>query len=227
MSDERRPLLPTSRYAWLVGIAAVLVVGFLVVGTTRPAGPGAGGLPAGAQMPPFAVPLATSDIVCDSDDDPCDANVAASGARDHEEAGNRPACEVRGPTVLNLCELTERGPLVLGLMATRDAECVESFDALDALPRRYPGLQVALVSIRGELDDLRAVVRARRWTFPVGWDRDGALASLYGVAACPYVVVARRRGRVQTTVLGSASRAELERAAGRAVAASRAAGWNP
>ena len=140
MSDSRRPLLPASRYAWLVGIAAaVLVAGSLVISSTRPAGPGAGGLPAGAQVPPFAVPLATSDIVCDSDDDPCDANVAASGAGDQGEAGSRPACEVRGPTVLNLCELTERGPLVLGLMATRDADCVASFDALAALPAPPPG----------------------------------------------------------------------------------------
>jgi hypothetical protein len=227
VSDDRRPLLPTSRHAWLVGIAAVLAVGFLVVASTRPAGPGAGGLPAGAQVPPFAVPLATSDVVCDSDDDPCDANIAASGAGDQGEAGSRPACEVRGPTVLNLCELTERGPLVLGLMATRDADCVASFDPLEALPRRYPGLQVAVVSIRGELDDLRAVVRARRWSFPVGWDRDGALASLYGVATCPYVIAARWRGRVQATLLGTASRAELERAARRAVAASRSARRTP
>lgn len=225
MSDGRRPLLPTSRYAWLVGIAAVIAAGFIVVGSTRPAGPGAGGLPAGARVPPFAVALATSDIVCDSDDDPCDANIA--GMRGQGEAGSRPACEVRGPTVLNLCELTERGPLVLGLMATRDADCVASFDALGALPRRHPGLQVAVVSIRGELDDLRDVVRARRWSFAVGWDRDGILASLYGVATCPYVVAARWRGRVQATLLRTASRAELERQAGRAVAASRAIGWKP
>ena len=220
-------LLPTSRYAWLVGVAAVLVAGFLVIGSTWPAGPGAGGLPQGAQVPPFAVVLATSDIVCDSDDDPCDANVATSGARNQGEAGSRPACAVRGPTVLNVCELTERGPLLLGLMATRDAGCVESFDTLEALPRRHPGLQVAVVSIRGELGDLRQVVGARRWSVPVGWDRDGVLASLYGVATCPYVVAARWRGRVQTTLLGSASTANIERAADSVVAASRAAGWRP
>lgn len=117
-------LPPTSRYAWLVGVAAVLVAGLLVIGSTRPAGPGAGGL-------------------------------------------------------------------------------------------------------RGELGDLRQVVGARRWSFAVGWDRDGVLASLYGVATCPYVVAARWRGRVQTTLLGSASTAGIERAAHRVVAASRAAGWRP
>ena len=91
MSQDRRSLLPTSRHASLVGIAAVLVAGSLVVAFTRPAGPGAGGLPRGTQAPPFAVVLATSDVVCDSDDDPCDANVAASGAGDQGAAGSRPA----------------------------------------------------------------------------------------------------------------------------------------
>lgn len=227
MSEPRRPLLPASRHSRLVGIAAILVAGALVIGSQRPAGPGAAGLPAGVRLPPFAVVLATSDAVCDSDDDPCDANVAASGARDDGEAGTRPACEVRGPTVLNVCQLSERGPLVLGLMATRDADCAASFDALAALPRRDRGLQVAVVSIRGELGALRDIVRRRGWSFPVGWDRDGVLASLYGVATCPHVMAVRWRGRVEATLPGSFSGAALERAAGRAVAASRAAGWRP
>jgi AhpC/TSA family len=216
------------RYAWLVGIAAILVAGGLMINAARPAGPGVG-LPAGAQMPPFAVVLATSKIVCD-DDDPCDANVAPSGARDHGEAGRRPACEVRGPTILNLCELTERGPLVLALLATRSAGCVADLDGLAALQRRHRGLQVALVSLRGDLGDLRRLVRDRRWSFPVGWDRDGALAGLYGVVTCPYVAVARWRGRVQATLPGRAgplSGAELERRVDGAVAASRRAGWRP
>ena len=227
MSDGRRPLLPTHRHAWVVGIAAVLVGGLLVISSTRPAGPGAAGLATGAQAPPFAVVLATAGVECDSGDDPCDANVAAAGVRDPGGAGSRPACEVRGPTILNLCELTERGPVVIGLMATRAADCAASFDGLAALPRRHRGLQVALVSIRGELDDLREVLQARRWSFPVGWDRDGVLASLYGVATCPYVVALRWRGRVGATLLRSFTPADLERQADRVVAASRAAGWRP
>ena len=225
MSAPGGPLVPRSRYAWLAGIAAVLVIGFLAINAARPAGPGAGGLAAGTRLPPFAVPLAGSPIVCDSDDDPCDANVARRAGQG--EAGRRPACEVRGATVLNVCELAERGPLVLGLMATRDAGCVTRFDRLEDLRRRHRGLQVALVSIRGELDELRLVARSRRWDFAVGWDRDGVLASLYGVAACPYVAVARWRGRVQATLPGPAAAGELERQVGRAVAASRRAGWSP
>ncbi|MEA2193593.1 MAG: hypothetical protein QOG42_27, partial [Solirubrobacteraceae bacterium] len=90
------------RHAWLLGIAAVLVIAALTIHSARPDAPSASGLRAGERLPPFAVVLATSDAVCDDEDDPCDANVAASGARVQGGAGGRPACEVRGPTVLNV-----------------------------------------------------------------------------------------------------------------------------
>ena len=225
MNSGGGPLLPASRWAWVVGIAGILVAGYLAIGAARPASPGAAGVPAGTRLPPFAVVLAASDIACDSDDDPCDANVAREAGQG--EAGSRPACEVRGPTVLNACELTEAGPLLLGLMATREGSCVASFDRFERLRRRHRGLRVAVVSIGGELDDLRAIVRARRWSFPVGWDRDGVLASLYGVVTCPYVAVARWGGRVQATLAGEVGDAVLERHVRSAVTASRAAGWRP
>lgn len=214
------------RFAWIVGIAAILAVAALSIRAAGRDAPRAAGLPAGDPLPPFAVVRATSDIVCD-DDDPCDANVARRAGQGG--AGGRPACEVRGPTVLNVCELTARGPLVLGLAASRDASCLGAFDRLASLRRRHRGLQVAVVAIRGGLEQLRESVRDRRWSFVVGWDRDGILASVYGVAACPYVTVARWRGRVQGTLVGgdAASGGELERLAGAAVAASRRAGWRP
>ncbi len=217
------------RYGWLVGIVAVVAVAALSIHSAGRDAPGATGLRPGERLPPFAVVRATSDIVCDDDADPCDANVAASSGRARPEAGRRPACEVRGPTVLNVCELTERGPLVLGLSASRSAECLDTGDRLEALARRHRGLQVALVAIGGGLDELRASVRGRGWRFAVGWDRDGILASVYGVAACPYVTVARWRGLVQGTLVGgrAAAGGELERLAGAAVAASRRVGWRP
>lgn len=217
------------RYAWLVGVVAILVVGGLSIRAAQPDAPRATGVPAGERLPPFAVVLAGSDIACDDEDDPCDANVAAAGARGHDEAGRRPACEVRGPTILNVCELSERGPLVLGLAASRSASCLDSGDRLAPLARRHRGLRVALVAIGGNLEALRGSVRARGWGFPVGWDRDGILAGIYGAVACPYVTVVRWRGRVQGTLVGAraASGDELDRLAGAAVAASRRAGWRP
>lgn len=217
------------RHARLLGIVAILAVAALSIQSARPDAPRATGVPAGEPLPPFAVVLATSDVVCDDEGDPCDANVTTSGARAQRTAGRRPACDVRGPTVLNVCELTERGPLVLGLSASRGASCLGSWDRLEPLARRHRGLQVALVAIGGGLEELRTSVRRHGWSFPVGWDRDGILASVYGVVACPYFTVARWRGRVQGTVVGTraASGGELDRLAGAAVAASRRAGWKP
>lgn len=218
-----------NRGAWVVGVVAILAVAALSIQAARPEAPWATGLPAGQPLPPFAVVLASSDVVCDDEDDPCDANVAASGAAVRGDAGRRAACAVRGPTVLNVCELIERGPLVLGLAASRGASCLDPWDRLEQLARRHRGLQVALVAIGGGLEELRTSVRGHGWSFPVGWDRDGILASIYGVAACPYVTVARWRGRVQGTIVGSgaASGGELDRLTGAAVAASRQAGWRP
>jgi hypothetical protein len=116
---------------------------------------------------------------------------------------------------------------VLGLVATRDAGCIDALDELERLPRRHRGLQVAVVAIGGGLEELRAIVGRRGWRVAVGWDRDGVLARLYGVATCPHITVARWRGRVDATLLGRVSRAELEHRVDGAVAASRRAGWRP
>ena len=216
------------RHAWLLGIAAILAIAALSIHGARSDAPRASGLRAGQALPPFAVVRATSDVVCDDEDDPCDANVA-SGARVGGGAGRRPACEVRGPTVLNVCELAERGPVVLGLAASRGGACLDAFDRLEPLARRHPGLQVAVVAIAGRLPELRETVRERGWGFSVGWDRDAILAGVYGVAACPYVTVARWRGRVQGTLVGSqaSSGGALEALTDAAVTASRRAGWRP
>ena len=215
------------RHAWLLGIVAILAIGAFSIHSARPDAPRASGVRAGEVLPPFAVVRATSGVVCDDDDDPCDANVARRP--NQGGAGRRPACEVRGPAVLNVCELYERGPLVLGLAAGRGARCLDTFERLEVLARRHPGMQVALVTIGGGLSELRGSVRTRGWSFPVGWDRDAILAGVYGVAACPYFTVARWRGRVQGTLIGldAISGGELERLTAAAVAASRRAGWRP
>jgi hypothetical protein len=223
---ERRPaLLHPARYGWLLGAVGLAVIVFVVVNGAGTSGPGARGLPPGAKLPPFAAPLATSAIRCDRPQDPCDANVATRAGQG--SAGSRPACEVRGPQILNLCELTERGPVVLAFLATRGGDCAGELDRLDRVAARHPGVRVAAIGIRGDLGGLRAIVRTHGWRFPVGWDRDGILANLYGVAVCPHITFARWRGRAQSTSLGAVSEPELERRIEAAVAASRRAGWRP
>jgi hypothetical protein len=209
----------------LLGVAAIAAIGYVVLNGARTAGPGARGLADGARLPPFAAPLVTAALHCDAPSDPCDANVATRAGQG--SAGGRPACEVRGSQILNVCELTERGPLVLAFLATRGGDCTAELDRLDGAARRHPGVQVAAVGIRGDLGELRAIVRRHRWRFPVGWDRDGILANLYGVAVCPHITYASWHGRVQATSLGSVGERELDRRVEAAVTASRRAGWTP
>lgn len=228
MTGAKEPppaLLHPGRYGWLLGAVALAAVVFVVVNGAGTSGPGARGLAPGATLPPFAAPLATAAIRCDRPQDRCDANVATRAGQG--SAGSRPACDVRGPQILNLCELTERGPVVLAFLATRGGDCAAELDRLDRVATRHPGVQVAAIGIRGELDGLRDVVRAHRWRFPVGWDRDGILANLYGVAVCPHITFARWGGRAQSTSLGAVSASELGRRIEAAVAASRRAGWRP
>ena len=88
-------------------------------------------------------------------------------------------------------------------------------DQLDDIARRHPRVSFAAMSIRGDLGDVRALVRGRRWGFPVGYDTDGILANAYGVAVCPQITFLRRGGAVQDTSLGVIAAADLDARVGR------------
>jgi hypothetical protein len=167
-----------SRWGWLVGALVLLAIALFTLNTFGDDEGGAKGLQPGARIPPFAAPLATSDL----DGDVNVATKPASGA-----AGKRPACEVRDADVVNSCQLLERGPLVLAFLATRGGDCTDTIDDLQRAHERYPKVQFAAVSIRGNRGDLRRMIAEHGWTFPVAYDHDGVLAGLYGVAVCPHV----------------------------------------
>jgi hypothetical protein len=176
-----------------LGVIAVAVLGYILVNTIRTEGPGSRGLAAGTAMPPFAVPLALSDLEGD-------ANVSGR------------ACSVRGPKVLNSCQLAERGPVVLAFFVEPSQRCDDEIDRVDRLRRRFPDVQFAAVAIRGSRDALRRRVRDRGWGLPVGYDHDGAVANAYAVAICPTITLAAKGGKVVKTLLGSEDSAQLEAA---------------
>jgi hypothetical protein len=184
----------TPNYVWVVGVAAAVLLIVLVATTLRHGTErGARGVPDGDVVPPFAVPLALSTL----DGDANLARKPGEGA-----AGARPACTVRGPRVLNGCALGERGPFVLAFFATRGKGCVAQLDALEQARAQVPGVQFAAIAIRGDRDGLRSVIRDHGWRFPVGYDRDGALANAFAVQVCPQITFARRGGRVAETTFG-------------------------
>jgi hypothetical protein len=184
-----------------VGVVAVLVIAYITLNTAVTHPHGSRGPAPGSQLPAFAVPLATSSLNGDADI----ATRANQGS-----AGRVPACQLRGPQILNSCQLTEHGPVALGLFIPVGG-CPGILDEMASLQRSFPQVQMAGVAIRGNRSDVRALIRKHGWTFPVGYDRDGALANLYRVALCSQITFADRGGRVDGySLLGTPSVGSLQ-----------------
>jgi hypothetical protein len=180
----------SSRSAWIVGVAAVLALAYITFNTLGTDAPGSRGVPKGEKLPPFAVPLALSSLDGDAQVDPAKA------------------CRVRGPRVLNSCQLAERGPVAIAFFATKSQRCERQIDVIDRVRRRFPEIGFAAVSVRGDRDEVRRQARRRGWGLPVGYDHDGAVANAYAVAICPTITFVARNGRVVSTsfsLLGEAA----------------------
>ncbi|MGH2913444.1 MAG: hypothetical protein ACRDMX_00475, partial [Solirubrobacteraceae bacterium] len=106
------------------------------------------------------------------------------------------------PRALNVCLLVKRGPVVLGFFVPGARQCLRMVDALQALAPRFPAVQFAAVAVGAGHARAAALVRRRRWTIPVAYDRDGEVGSLYAVAACPMLELARRGGIVAQRLIG-------------------------
>ncbi|HEX2017267.1 MAG TPA: hypothetical protein VGN69_11275 [Solirubrobacteraceae bacterium] len=196
----------------------MLAIAYITLNTATTTPNGSRGVRPGEALPPFAVPLATSALQGD-------ANVATRGGQG--PAGRIPACRVRGPAILNSCELAQRGPVVLALFVPAGV-CPRLVDALDGLRASFPGVAFAAVAVRGSRDDVRALVRGHRWRVPVGHDRDGALANLYKLATCAQLTLALPGGRVQgSALLGVPTDVRVRARVQELVDAARAGGWRP
>ena len=114
------------------------------------------------------------------------------------------------------------GPVALGLFIPAGG-CPRVIDELAALQHSFPGVRLAGVAIRGSRSSVRALIRKHGWTFPVGWDRDGAVFNLYQMAVCSQITLADRGGRVDgSSLLGTPTLSTL-RARLKALAAADAA----
>jgi hypothetical protein len=209
---------PERRYGRWVGALALVILVLITLNTVLTKPNGATGIAPGAMLPPFAVPLATGDLQGD-------ANIATRA--DDGEAGTRPACTVRGPRILNICALYERGPVVLALFVD-SGSCARIVAELQRLAPEFPDVRFAAVSVKGDRGALRKLVRAQRIGFPVGIDNDGAVATLYKVASCPQVTFAYPGGVAQgKALLLSPSPAALRARVAELVAGARERGWRP
>ena len=205
---ERPPEVPRpgNKYAWLVGIIMLMGLGVLLLTTTLPnQGEALFGLDRGEPLPAFAVPLATGTL--EGDANVCQRRPCPEGS------GALPACELRSGQVLNGCELRKR-PLVLTFVFDRGADCFPQVDRTERVRGEFPGVTFAtLYFSRKDRDEVRQIVRARRWGQPVGLDRDGQVANRYGVGGCPTTVFANGDGKVVETKLGNLTEGFLRRRA--------------
>lgn len=159
-----------SRYGWFVGVVAVLVLTYIAVNTLR-TGNGVA-VTRGEKLPPFAVPELFAG--------------GAAGGRDANVA-NHP-CRVKLAEALVVC--AERRPLVLALASVKDEETLRQLDAMQRVAPRFPRVHFVGVFLRGDRGKARADTRKRGWSFPLGWDRQGDVAAVYGVRALPVLFVA-------------------------------------
>lgn len=210
------PIVEAARYGRYVGLLALLLLVLITLNTVLTKSRAGAGIAPGQRVPPFAVPLATGTLEGDAD-------VARHG---HEgPAGNRPACSLVGAQILNICQLYGRGPVVLALFVDGGA-CTRVLDELRALAPQFPEVGFAAVAIKGDRGALRRLVAARAPGFPVGFDRDGALAPLYKMVSCPQLTFVYPGGVVQSrALLELPSQAILRARVQRLLDAARARGW--
>ena len=215
MRPEPRPAA-APRYGRYVGLLALVILALITLNTIVTKPNGATGVDPGHTVPPFAVPLVLGNVVGDADI----AVHAGEGAR-----GKVPACQERGAQILNICQLYERGPVVLALFLDAGS-CPAILGDMQALAPSFPGVQFAAVALKGGRTQLRRLVAEKRLALPVGLDRDGSLLTLYKVATCPQVTFAYPGGVVQSrALLVRPSLATLRARVSQLVAASRARGW--
>ena len=206
------------RYGRYVGVLGVLIVILITFNTVLTKPNGATGIPPGQPLAPFAVPLARGDVNGESD---------VATRPDEGAAGKVPACRERGAGILNICELYERGPVVLALFVD-SGSCPRILNDLQALEPSFPGVSFVGVAIKGERAQLLKLMRERDLSIPIGFDRDGALAAIYKLASCPQVSFAYPGGVVQSrAVLQRPSPARLRVRVSELVHAARVRGWRP
>jgi hypothetical protein len=211
------------RYSILVGLLFVAIVAVaLLKGVGNDGGTlGLDRQPPRWPLPEFAVPAAAGELEGDANvaQDDCSAARLPCPA----DARRTPACQVRTPGAIRVCDLFGR-PSVISFWFSKGGNCIDQQDVVNRVYSRYRG-RVSFLSldVHDDRATVRDLVRRHGWAMPVGYDRDGAVASLYRVGGCPTFAYAYPGGVLQSASIGDLDESELSDRVERLLRASRAA----
>lgn len=214
------------RYSIVVGLIFLAVI--VVAGVNTIEGGGGGEtlgldrLPPRWPLPEFAVPEGAGQLEGDANvaQDDCETSAIPCPG----DAERTPACRIDGAEAIRVCDLFDR-PLVISFWFSKGGDrCVQQQDLVERVYRRYRG-RVGFLSldIRDDRDTLRDLIGQRGWTMPVGYDRDGAVAGLYGVGVCPTFAYVYPGGTLQGAGIGELTVSQLSDRVDRLLAATAAA----
>ena len=213
------------RYSLVVGLLFLVLVG---VATLHTLNGGGGGLtlgldqfPARWPLPAFAVPAAAGTLEGDANvaQDDCEAAAVPCPRSDRRE----PACEITTSGAIRVCDLFDR-PLVISFWFTKGGDCADQQDVVDQVYRRYRGrVNFLSLDVRDGRETVQELIRQHGWEMPVGYDHDGAVASLYRVGGCPTLAYAYPGGTLESASSGELTVAKVESRVRQLLAATRAA----
>lgn len=213
------------RYSILVGLFFAAIVAVAIIHGV-PGGGDTLGLdkqPPRWALPEFAVPAATGTLEGDANiaQDDC----SEGGLPCPASARRAPACRVRTPGAIRVCDLFDRPSVISFWFSKGGGGCVDQQDVVSRLYPRYRGrVNFLSLDIRDDRNTVRDLIQSRRWGMPVGYDRDGAVAGLYRVGGCPTFAYVYPGGTLESASIGNLDVSGLSERIGRLLRASRAAG---
>jgi hypothetical protein len=212
------------RYSIVVGLLFLILVAVATLHTLNGGGGGATlGLdrfPARWPLPEFAVPVAAGGLEGDANvaQDDCESAAVPCPQADRRE----PACRIATSGAIRVCDLFDR-PLVISFWFTKGGDCAEQQDTVDQAYRRYRGrVNFLSLDVRDSRETVQNLIRQHGWTMPVGYDHDGAVASLYRIGGCPTFAFAYPGGTLESASIELTAE-QLESRVRQLLAATRAA----
>lgn len=188
--DEPKPARPGGRYMWVVGVAAAIVIIVVSINSLPNAGRGFRGPQPGRPLPAFAAPSAAGDL-------DGDANIRQRGEGSPEQ-GAVPACWVRGPGVVKVCDAPYRHQVVTFVTDG----CEDQLDRVEDVRADYPDVSFVGVVSGESRAEVTRLAAGHDWAFPVAADPDNGVFNLYRAGDCPTTTLAYRGGEVRDTLLG-------------------------